>query len=94
MEINNKLMEKLAHLSALSLDSRERNQMKSYLKETLSHFEKIKNIDTANVEPLISPSNPPLILREDKVKNFSDKEKLLDQAPNKQGSLVKVPPSV
>ena len=94
MEINNKLLEKLSKLSALSLKAEEKDQMKVYLKETLSHFEKIKTIDTKEVEPLISPLEPPLRMRKDEVKDFPDKEKLLDQAPQKQGLLVKVPPTV
>ena len=68
--------------------------MKGYLKETLSHFERIKNIETKNVEPLISPLNPPPRMRADEPSDFPDKESLLDQAPRKQGALAKTPPAV
>lgn len=94
MEINDQLLKKLSRLSALSLKPEEKDQMKNYLKETLSHFKKIKEIDTKGVEPLISPLEPPLSLRKDEVKDFPEKENLLDQAPKKQGLLVKVPPTV
>ena len=94
MEINDQLIAKLAQLSALSLPSEEKDQMKGYLKETLSHFKKIKDIDTKGVKPLISPLEPPLNMRKDEVKDFPDKERLLDQAPQKQGLLVKAPPTV
>lgn len=94
MDIDNKLLEKLSKLSALSIDKQERSEIKKYLKQTLSHFEKIKQIDTKNVAPLVSPLKPPLITREDKPVEFSDKEKILDQAPQRQGSLVKVPPTL
>ena len=94
MEINDKLLEKLSQLSALYLSNQEKTEIKGYLKETLSHFKKIKEIDTKGIEPLVSPFKPPLIIREDKVFDFSNKEKILEQAPERQGSLVKVPPTV
>ena len=94
MKINDKLLEKLSQLSSLCLSTEEKAQIKEYLKETLSHFEKIKKIDTQNIEPLVSPLKPLLTIREDKVKDFSGKEKILEQAPQRQGALVKVPPIV
>lgn len=94
MEINDKLLEKLSRLSALYINSEEKPEIKKYLKETLSHFEKIKEINTKNIKPLVSPLNPPLVTREDKTIELSDKEIFLDQAPQRQGSLVKVPPTV
>ena len=94
MEINDKLLKKLSKLSALYLNSQEEAEIKTYLKETLSHFEKIKSIDTKNINPLFSPLNPPLRTRQDKVSEFYNKDQLLDQASQRQGSLVKVPPTL
>ena len=94
MEINDKLLEKLSQLSALHLNDQEKTEIKEYLKETLSHFEKIKEIDTKNVKPLVSPLEPPLITRADQTTDCSDAADLLQQAPQKLGSLVKVPPTV
>ena len=76
------------------LSPEEKTEIKNYLKETLSHFEKIKKIDTQNIKPLVSPLNPPLVTREDKTVELSDKEIFLDQVPERQGSLVKVPPTM
>ena len=94
MEIKDSLLEKLSQLSALSLQAEEKAQMKTYLKETLSHFEKIKDIEVEGIEPLISPFDPTLYMRKDEVKDFPDKKSLLDQAPQKKALLVKVPRSV
>ncbi|MCZ0932623.1 MAG: Asp-tRNA(Asn)/Glu-tRNA(Gln) amidotransferase subunit GatC [Oligoflexia bacterium] len=95
MEINHKILEKLSQLSALKINSpQEKQELKDYLTKTLSYFEQIKNIETKNIPPLISPFQPPLRLRADQVINFSDKEKLLEQAPQKQGNLIKTPASV
>ena len=115
MEIDDKLMEKLSQLSALCFDPEEARQMKEYLKDTLSHFEKIKKLDTkakghatnlkdsqraadlkntAEIQGFVNPLFGPCILREDREAPFPDKEKLLEQAPNKQGALVKAPSTV
>lgn len=94
MEINDKLLEKLSQLSALYLKDQEKSEMKNYLKKTLSYFEKIKDIDTKGIDPLVSPFAPPLTVRKDQNKEFPEKDKILQQAPQKQGRLVKVPPTV
>ena len=94
MKIENKLLDNIASLAAISLNEKEKEHLLDYLKKTLSYFEKIKTIDTKNVPPLISPLNSTLRLREDKVIDFAEKQALLDQAPEKQGNLFKVPPVV
>lgn len=91
MEINDKLLEKLFQLSALQFQDEEKPAIKKYLKETLSHFKKIEKIDTKNIKPLISPFNPSLSLREDHVLEFKEREKILNQAPQREGSLFKTP---
>ena len=92
MEINQELLEKLSRLSALKIESSaESQELKDYLKKTLSYFEKIKQIDTKNIPALSSPLSDPLRLRKDQVEDFPNKEKMLEQAPQKQGNLIKVP---
>ena len=91
MEINDRLLEKLAQLSALKIDPQEKSELKLYLTKTLSYFEKIRSVDTTNVQPLFSPLNPSLVLRKDKPENLANSQKLLDQAPKKQGALVRAP---
>lgn len=94
MEINDKLLKKLSQLSALHLSQQEQTELKEYLKKTLSYFEKIKKLDTKGIKALVSPLKPPLVMRADKVEEFPHTEELLQQAPQKQGSLVKAPPTV
>ncbi len=94
MKIENKLLDNIALLAALHLSEAEKEQLLDYLKKTLSYFQNIKKIDTKNVPPLISPFNPTLKLREDKVIDSPEKQDLLDQAPERQGNLFKVPPVI
>ncbi len=94
MEINDKLLDKLSQLSALCLNESEKAEIKEYLKDTLSHFEKIKEIDTQNVKPLTSPLDPPFIARKDQKADSYEPAELIRQAPQKLGLLIKTPPMV
>ena len=92
MKINNELLEKLSRLSALKINSlQEKRELNDYLTKTLSYFEQIKNIDTVKTTPLINPLQASLRFRSDQATAFPDKEKLLEQSPQKQGNLIKVP---
>lgn len=94
MKINDKLLDKMSQLSALYLKEEEKAEIKVYLKKNLSYFEKIREIDTQGIPPLVSPLSPPLVLREDKEVPFSRRKDILDSAPKKEGNLVKAPPTV
>ena len=92
MEINQELLEQLCRLSALKIESRQESQeLKDYLKKTLSYFKQIKHIETKNTPALSNPLSMTLSFRKDQVKDFPNKKNLLDQAPQKQGNLIKVP---
>ncbi|MGI9549044.1 MAG: Asp-tRNA(Asn)/Glu-tRNA(Gln) amidotransferase subunit GatC [Bdellovibrionales bacterium] len=94
MKIEKNLLDNISLLAALKLDEQEKDAFLKYLKETLSYFEKIKDIKTDQVPPLTTPFDVKLRLREDEVVDFDAKTKLLEQVPEKQGNLVKVPPVV
>ncbi|MCY4321169.1 MAG: Asp-tRNA(Asn)/Glu-tRNA(Gln) amidotransferase subunit GatC [Bdellovibrionaceae bacterium] len=92
MEIDYKLLKKLSRLAGLKIKTgKETEELKDFLTKTLSYFEKIKEIDTQNVPPLNSPLSGPLRMRKDEFIPFSNKEKLLEQAPQKKGHLIKAP---
>ena len=95
MEINDKLLKKLFQLSALHLSNQEKTEIKEYLKKTLSYFEKIKEVGTKDISPLVSPLKPTLLTRADQTTvAFPYKADILRQVPQRQGSLVKVPPTI
>lgn len=94
MEIDKKLLDKLARLSALHLEDKHKADMLEYLKETLSHFKEIKDIPTENIKPLVSPFSPTLCLRKDEVIQPENQEEFLQQAPERQSNFFKVPPVV
>ena len=92
MKINEELLDRLCRRAGLILSQEERRIIHGDLKKALSHFETISRIDTKGIPPLVSPFAPPLKMREDQPADFPEKERLLEQAPERQGRLVKAPP--
>lgn len=96
-EIKKELLKKLFQLSGLKTPEKETElaAVATDLQEILSHFQKIKEIDTEGIKPLVNPleqKEKNLYMREDKSESFGlTEEDLLNQAPNKEGKLIKAP---
>lgn len=67
MKIDKETLHKLAHLARLELDPGMEKEMLSSLSEILTWVEKLNELDTKDVEPLVSMSYELNALREDKV---------------------------
>lgn len=85
---------KISNLARLQISDDEAVAYTKQLNATLENFNKIANVDTLNVEPLLTPSEITPHLREDKVVAGPGAEKILANAPDKSGNLFKVPPVV
>ena len=91
MEINDTLVDKLAMLSRLHFNETEKVSIKSDLQKMIRFVDKLNELDTTGVEPLMHISNNVNILREDEpVTGFSREEALLN-SPLKDGQFFKVP---
>ena len=82
-------IEKLAKLS--SLDKEDVRTNKNLLVSILDAFKEVKHVDTKKVTPLINPTEPTNLYREDKVNQQTTKEDFLKNAPDKIGRCFKVP---
>lgn len=87
-------VEKVSHLARLALTESEIVAYAQQLSAVLESFEKLSQVGTENVAPLITPSEIALMMREDQVLNEVDSEALLENAQEKSGRLFKVPPVV
>lgn len=93
-EIKKELLKKLFQLSGLKTPEKEAEltAVATDLQEILSHFQKIKEVDTKGVKPLVNPleqKEKNLYMREDRP--VAVKEDFLNQASNKEGNLIKTP---
>ena len=91
MEITQQLVDKLAELSKLEFDSAGREEIMRDLKEMIAFVEKLKEVDTAGVQPLIHLSETENRLRQDVVSTEITKEEALHNAPLHDDTYIKVP---
>lgn len=92
--IDQKTIEHIAKLARLRITAEEAKEYGEQLTKVLSHFEQISNINTNNIEPLVTPSEIEFYVRADEAKHETTTEEILSNAPDKAGNLFKVPPVV
>ena len=91
MEINNKLIQDIAKLSKLKFDDSAEEKMKADLEKMIAFVDKLNEIDTEGVNPLIYMSEEINVLREDKISENTSQEDALKNAPEKDSDYFKVP---
>ena len=91
MEITNKLIQDIAALAKLEFDEESVEQMKADLEKIIGFFDKLSEIDTDGVEPLIYLSEEVSVLREDEIKAVVSQVEALKNATEKDSDYFKVP---
>jgi aspartyl-tRNA(Asn)/glutamyl-tRNA(Gln) amidotransferase subunit C len=91
MDINDETIDRLCDLAKLEFKGEERTAIKQDLSRILSYFEKLNQIDTNGVEPLIFMTDAQNILREDKPATSIQREDALKNAPSKDSDYFRVP---
>ena len=91
MEVNNKLIQDIAKLSKLKFDDSAEEKMKADLEKMIAFVDKLNEIDTEGINPLIYMSEEVNVLREDKVSEKISQEDALKNAPEKDSDYFKVP---
>ncbi|HEY5368501.1 MAG TPA: Asp-tRNA(Asn)/Glu-tRNA(Gln) amidotransferase subunit GatC [Hanamia sp.] len=91
MQVNDALIEKLAHLSRLEFNDEEKEEIKGDLENMIGFFDKVNELDTTGVEPLLHVSENVNILRKDEVKAEIGKEDVFKNAPLHNDEFFKVP---
>lgn len=87
-------VKKIASLARLSVSDAEASKLEKNLLAVLEHFEKIVAIKTDGVEPLVTPTDIEQVWRADQVGNTITTEEALQNAPEREGNLFRVPPVV
>lgn len=90
MKIDKETVEKIAHLSRLSLAEEEKKKSIQELSEILSFMEKLNEVDVEGVSPLIHLNDEVNVLREDIEKQELTREEALQNAPLKNEEYFKV----
>jgi aspartyl-tRNA(Asn)/glutamyl-tRNA(Gln) amidotransferase subunit C len=91
MEVNDAMVEKLAHLSRLKFNEEEKQEIQKDLQRMIAFVEKLNELNLDGVEPLLHMSDQINVLREDEVKGSISREEALKNAPLHDGQFFKVP---
>ena len=91
MKVDNQLIEELARLAKLKFDKQAIEKMKADLESILGFVDKLSEIDTEGVDPLIYLSEELNVLRTDEIGEEITQEDALKNAPEKDSDYFKVP---
>jgi aspartyl-tRNA(Asn)/glutamyl-tRNA(Gln) amidotransferase subunit C len=91
MDITNEMVDKLADLAKLDFTAEEKERLIGDLTKITGFVEKLNELDTTNVEPLIFMSDEVNVLRADEVHQPITKEEALRNAPAKDSDYFRVP---
>jgi aspartyl-tRNA(Asn)/glutamyl-tRNA(Gln) amidotransferase subunit C len=91
MEVNNKLIQDLSSLAKLNFDASSSKKMKGDLEKMIGFVDKLSEIDTEGIDPLIYLSEEENVLRVDEISNEVSQKNALKNAPEKDSDYFKVP---
>ena len=91
MEVNDAMIDKLAHLARLKFNEAEKLEIKTDLQRMIVFVEKLNELDLEGVEPLLHMSDEVNVLREDEVKGSVSRSEALKNAPSHDEQFFKVP---
>lgn len=91
MAIDNSTVDKIAELAKLEFNEKTKEEIKADLNKMLAFVDKLNELNTENVEPLIYMLDEEPVLREDEVKTHITQKEALKNAPDKDTDYIKVP---
>jgi len=91
MTIDLKTIKHISKLSRISVDDEKAKKLAGDMNSIFDFIEKLKELDTDNVEPLTSVAETTLKLRIDEVKSGNIREQVLKNSPNENEDFFVVP---
>lgn len=91
MQVNDTMISNLADLARLNFSEEEKAAIKSDLQKMISFVEKLQELDTSGVEPLLHMSQEINNFREDEAPASISRETGLKNAPDTDGVYFRVP---
>ena len=91
MTINLKTIKHISKLSRISVDDEKAKKLAGDMNSIFDFIEKLKELDTNNVEPLTSVAETTLKLRIDEVKSGNIREQVLKNSPDENEDFFVVP---
>lgn len=92
--IKKETVEHIAKLAKLSVTDAQKQTYADQLTKVLGHIQQLEALNTDGIEPLLTASPIEPYYRNDEVKSQLSVDEKLQNAPERSGNLVKVPPVV
>jgi aspartyl-tRNA(Asn)/glutamyl-tRNA(Gln) amidotransferase subunit C len=91
MQVDDALITKLSRLAMLDFNEAEKEEIKADLEKMIGFVDKLRELDTTGIEPLLHMTGNNNMLREDEVKNMLSQQEALKNAPLHDNQFFKVP---
>lgn len=91
MSVDLKTVDRIANLARLEFTDEEKKDIQGDLNKILALVDKLSEVDTEGVEPLIYMLDEEARLREDVVEQKTTQEEALKNAPDKDSDYIRVP---
>ncbi len=91
MKVDDELVNNIAKLARLEFNEQDMEKIKQDLEKMISFIDKLNELDTTGVEPLLHMSNNVNVLREDEVQGSISTSDALRNASHHDEHFFKVP---
>ena len=89
--IDDEMLDHICILAKLELKPEEREAARSGMEKMLDHMDKLNELDTEGIEPLVQVIEMQNVFREDEITNSDDREAMLKNAPARKDGQYMVP---
>lgn len=91
MKITEETVDHIAHLSRLEFEGEKKDAIREDLERIIGFMDKLQEVDTENVEPLIFMSQEVNRLRDDVAEVTVSQDEALKNAPKKDSDYFRIP---
>ena len=91
MEISREEILHIAKLASLKIKEEEIEEYRKNLQDILNFAKTINSVNTDGLQETNGATGNVNFLREDEIKDFVDKESLMNNAPDKEDNMFKIP---
>lgn len=90
-KISEEMMEHIGILAQLELSAEEREKARADMEQMLDYIDKLGELDTSEIDPMIHVFPAENVFREDIVTNTDGRKELLSNAPQQKNGMILVP---
>jgi aspartyl-tRNA(Asn)/glutamyl-tRNA(Gln) amidotransferase subunit C len=90
MKVSSETIDKIAHLARLEVHEGEKDGLLDDMNKILTFMDKLNEIDTSGIEPLIYMNDEVNVLREDEINQEISTQIALKNAPKDDGRFFRV----